>query len=452
MPRKIIQDIKPQRSLKSQIPVIKANVVVPVLKLEEKTDNTIIKSVRPTAPFTQTIQTNKLSTSKIKSYLPRRIPRKLVFWLGIAFIIFVIIYWLCGVFASMTVTITPKHQAFTFTNEKLTASKATGAVLPFEIMIMNDTLNKDITLTEKKDVTAKAKGSVIIYNEYSAKTQNLSINTRLVDDTGKIYMTDVALSVPGYTKSGSKIVPGSITTTVTASLVGPAYNGDKKDFNILGFKGNPKYTKIYAKSKTAFSGGQKGVMYVLSADTKGSLSALASSTFRAGIEKKLEAQIPKEYIIYRDLVQFSSSVNENFQSETPNVKVPITGTLKAMLLKQDMFSNAVIMHADSQIKAGEFSEISIENLRGLKVNFTDPNQDINKDLQSVNINITGTSELVWHPDQNMLVQHLLGVSKTNLQQIFIADPGIAKADAVFFPPWQNYAPSKAEKIHIILQK
>src|SRR3989344_7208355 len=203
----------------------------------------------------------KVENSARKSFIDNggfKLPRKknkAKRYIFLSFLLLIVIFLIFNFFASVKVYITPKIEQFSFNSEKFTANRNSTSSLPFEIMIIEGSEEKDVTFSEIKEIATKAKGTVVLYNEYSTTPQKLLINTRLIDDKGLIYMTDKAVSIPGYIKSTSKVVPGSISVTVTAQNTGDKYNSELKDFKVLGFKGNPKYDKVYARAKTTFVGG-----------------------------------------------------------------------------------------------------------------------------------------------------------------------------------------------------
>src|SRR6185436_19331087 len=105
------------------------------------------------------------------------------------------------------------------------------------------------------------------YNNYSTASQNLDIDTRLEGSNGKIYKTKTKIVIPGM-KDGKT---GSVEVKVYASVAGPEYNSAPLDFKIFGFKGTPKYSKFYGRSKGALSGGAKGKAPALSAEEEDKL-------------------------------------------------------------------------------------------------------------------------------------------------------------------------------------
>ena len=103
----------------------------------------------------------------------------------------------------------------------------------------------------------KARGTVVIYNEYSADPQPLVATTRLETD-GKIFRLTEGVTVPGMTTTAGKQEPGAIEASVVADQSGSEYNVGPSTFTIPGFKGSPKYGKFSAKSVKAFTGGGEG--------------------------------------------------------------------------------------------------------------------------------------------------------------------------------------------------
>jgi len=140
-------------------------------------------------------------------------------------------------------------------NENLSAGKDSNTGLPFNLMIISDEENKILQATGEKDVTETATGAVLIFNASSSAPQPLNIDTRLEGSNGKVYKTQNKTVVPGMSKDGT---PGSMEVKIYGAAAGADYNSAPLDFKILGFKGTPKYSKFYARSKGAITGGFVG--------------------------------------------------------------------------------------------------------------------------------------------------------------------------------------------------
>lgn len=414
----------------------------------------------------QKVKSNPALSASIQPEARPELPRRYIgtpqlknnkrgIWSSVRWIILILLiggggYWMVTYFEKTTIHITEKHQVLSLSNTSFTASKSTAAPLHFEIMIVSDSDSKNMILTESENVSSKAKGIVTLYNEYSTKSQNLAINTQLNDSSGKAYRTDKAVTIPGYKTVSGKIVPGQVSVGVTSVLVGDAYNSTQTDFTIAGFKGTPKFTKLYAKATAPLTGGAQGLVYVLGATEKGSVNATAATTFKTRLLKKVTAEVPKGYILYPDAYTYTYSIVDDAQSPTPNAKIQINGTLSAVLLKESEITDAIIRSTLPAIGESERGEIVVPDVSKAAFSFANHDQLITKDLQTVGFTLTGDLNAVWHPDTEAFKSQLSGIPKANLTTLFKSDPGIAEARAILFPPWRKYLPTDLGKIHIVI--
>jgi hypothetical protein len=172
-----------------------------------------------------------------------------------------VIYWGANIFEKTTVKIIAKNEIITYNDEKFTADNDSN--VNFEMIIKSDKITKNIVLTDSKEISTKATGSITLYNEYSTNQQKIVSGTFLSDNDGKIYTTDTAVIVPGYKTENQKIIPGQANVKISSFLTGEVYNGSPKNFYINAFKSTTKYNKIYGKLKTELTGGAEGYFYTL---------------------------------------------------------------------------------------------------------------------------------------------------------------------------------------------
>src|SRR3989338_4104085 len=93
---------------------------------------------------------------------PRRYKLWLVAVISLVFFIFALSY----MFLKVTVTVNPKVRNMAL-HENLSASKdASSDTLPFELIIISGEESKVVQDTKTKDVIEKAKGTVLIYNNF----------------------------------------------------------------------------------------------------------------------------------------------------------------------------------------------------------------------------------------------------------------------------------------------
>lgn len=364
-------------------------------------------------------------------------------------VIFVGVYFLSIYFGHATVYVTHKKEGFTFNEKPFKAVRTSQNDLAFEVMIVTDSVVKESTFTESKASSAKAKGTAVIYNAFSTTPQKLTINTRLADDKNNIYLTDKAITIPGYTTVKGKVVPGSVSVGITASVAGDKYNGEPRDFTIVGFKGTAKATKIYARSKGSLTGGSSGLMYMPTPEQKGELSAAISTELRSKLEKAIQAQVPADYILFRDSIKIDANFNpDQIVSATANAQIKAEGTATALILNQRDFEKNVIRTVNPNIKDAEIDQVTIPELNNFVFKLSPDNQAINKQTLTVGFSLTGEGTLSWQPNYEFIIQNLVGKIKGEANSIILSDAGIEKARLVLTPIWQKKMPSNPSYIKI----
>lgn len=361
------------------------------------------------------------------------------------------IYWGGNIFQKTNVTITSKHQFITYADKQFIALKdSNNNSINFEIMITSDKKTKNVILTESKDVSIKAEGSITLYNEFNTKGEKLSAGTFLSDNDGKAYKTNNTVTIPGYKIVNKKIIPGQVVVNISSFLAGDAYNGAPTNFYINSFKETAKYNKIYGKLKSPLIGGASGVVYTLDDVSKSKIDKLAQTSFKEDLLRQVRALVPPGYILYPDALNFSYKIEDNILSKTPSAEVPIKGSLSVVLIKEKSLMNNIIKISLPGIKDNESKEITISDLSKMTFSFTNKNQLITKDMNSVSFSLSGSVDAIWNPDIEILKIKLFGVNKNDVLSIFRQDPGIASALVKIFPPWQKYIPSDLSKINIIV--
>jgi len=362
------------------------------------------------------------------------------------------IYWGGDIFQKADITITSKHQLITYNSKQFITSKdSNDNSVNFEIMIVSDKKLKNITLTESKDVSIKAQGSITLYNEFSSKPQKILAETFLSDNNGKAYQTDTVATIPGYkTDKNKKIIPGQVSVNINAFLPGEAYNGSPTDFHINSFKETTKYNKIYGKLKSPLVDGALGLIYTLNDSDKSAIDTMAQSSFKEDLLKQVRALVPLGYILYSNALTFSYKIGDNILSKTSDREIEMEGILSVVLLKEKSLMDNIIKISLPDIKGDELKEIKISDLSKLSFNFTNKEQLITKDMNSVSFALSGDITAIWNPNVELLKTKLIGIHKNNVLSIFRQDPGIASALLKIFPPWQKYIPSDLSKINIVV--
>jgi hypothetical protein len=383
----------------------------------------------------------------------KKIINKYTLFIFFISIIFGIIYWGGNIFQKTDIVINAKHEIIDYDKKSFLASKnKLGGEIDFEIMINSDKRKRSIVLTEPKDVSEKASGSIILYNEFSTSPIKLASGTFISDVGGKTYKTNKAVSIPGYKlDSNKKIIPGTVEVGIISFLAGEVYNGSPSEFHITSYKGTSKFNKVYGKLKSPLVGGISGLVYTLNEEDKIKLDIIAKSSLKDDLYKKVKALVPPGYILYPDAVTFSYKINEEIFSETPETEVEIDGLLSVVLLKEKSLFDNIIRISLPKVKGDELKEVTLPDLDKLVFSFNDPEQTIIKEIETISFSLTGDIDATWTPNVELLKNKLMGIHKNNAPTIFKEDPGITSAIVDIFPPWKKYITNDISKINISIK-
>lgn len=413
------------------------------VSIKDSSKYEFLKKKKVTPSYIQRIQQTPIMPGSKRPF------NKTILFFFILSILVGVYYLLSNVFLRADITITPKTKTFNIINEKFTASKKNN--IPFEVMIVGESVYKDVILTSTVNATDKAKGEATLYNGYSSKAEKIPTGSFISDEKGKTYKTDTAVFIPGYKLDKLKvIIPGQVNVKITAFLAGESYNGSPTSFSINSFKGTAKYTKIYGRLKTPLTGGLAGLVYIMDDQQKTDILS-NSSLFKGELLRKLNASVPSGYILYPDAVNYSYNFADKIVSKTPNMKLEIKANLSAFLVKESDFSNFVINKLLPDITKGERFEIVEPDLSLLSFNFTNKDQIINKETESFNFELTGNIIINWKPEIGKLKDLVVDKSKEKVLLIFKEDSGILKASVNIIPFWSNKLPNKIQNINVILK-
>jgi len=379
---------------------------------------------------------------------PRKIkdrPRSMLWFVAIISLVF-FLFALSYLFSKATVTVNPKVQELVL-DENLSASRdGSTEALSFDLVVISGEENKIVRATEEKDVSLKAEGVVVIYNAFSSASQLLSIDTRLEGSNGKIYKTKKQINVPGMAKDG---IPGSVEVGIYASQADEGYNSAPLDFKIFGFKGTPKYSKFYARSKGAITGGLKGKLLIISDSQKASVINEMKTNLQIQLFKKATDQIPSGFILFKDAVFLDTDPNSiDFTSSKDNLlPIKLKGTLYGILFDEQKLSKKIALDS---IENYDDSGVYLPNIRDLTFSLSSKNNNSFADVKNIEFNLSGPAKIVWRFDGDKLAGELLGKSKKDFNQILAQYSNVDSAESQLSPFWKMSFPNKIKNIKVIV--
>ncbi len=326
-----------------------------------------------------------------------------------------------------------------------------GGGIKYQVMLLKTTESAKVHITGVKVISKSATGIATIYNSYSSAPQNLVSGTRLETKDGKIYKIEKPVIVPGTTVVGGKVIPGSINISVRASSSGANYNIPPSDFTIPGFAGNPKYLKIYAKSKEDITGGFSGeIKTVTQSDLQEARSKLKNAIGQK-LTKDAFTQVPKGFLLYEDatVINFADNSIDNSSlvgDEEGGMNLKVTGTLSAIIISSDDLKKFIVdkklgdLKGDTKVIISNLDKITLTILNKDKINL---NSNIN-----ILVKFSGNLPIIWDFDEKIFKSRLLGIKKSKYQDVLRDFNMIEKAEATLSPSWALYFPSSLKRIEI----
>lgn len=359
---------------------------------------------------------------------------KLLLWTVLIIILLLIINAIISFFAYVSIKITPK-QEFVNIDLNLKAQRGAGnGSLSFEIMQIEHEESQTVMATGVETEGQKASGQIVIYNAYSSASQTLIKNTRFEALDSKIYRTNEKVTVPGN---------GSVEATVYADEPGEAYNIGLTDFTIPGFKGDPRYEKIYARSKTKMSGGSSETSSILTKEDAANTVNNLRDKIKNYLTENILKQKPEEYLFFDKSIAITFDENLDNPKEGDRGKefnFIQKGTGTGFLLKENELSEET---AKRYLNEETSKEVRIANLDKLEFNLL----NYNKDNTEITFNLKGRTHFVWKVDVDSLFSDLVAAKSENYSSVFKKYPTIESAEIIFRPSWWHKIPQNRSKAH-----
>jgi len=441
MVQKIIDIIPPDK--KGQVSVIQSNIEAeqPVHIEEEKRVHRSVEKKSFSTPIEE---------KKIKFSLPK-IPHK-----GILIsTLLVLIIAGAGCYFSLSkadIYIWPETEVKSF-KTKATIDKAVSNIdvsnnsIPGKIFEMERIVLGEFPSTGKVSKEVKAEGVIRVYNNYSASSQILIINTRFMSVEGKLFRSTERITIPGAVVENGKVVsPGYTDVKVRADKAGPEYDINASTFSIPGFVGTDKYTKFYGKSTEPMKGGEsKEAIQVTSEDLEKAKAFVTEKAIKE-CEDAIKLEIPQDYILpdkslKTEIVEVFSLATPKSEMEKFNYQAKAHST--ALAFKKADIDNFIKAFIIQQIPQGK--KINEESL---DVNYSV--ETVNFDNGKISISIEASVKIYSSVDENSLKNGLIGKSLAETRISLENQPNTVKSEVKFWPFWVKSVPDNLEKVNLRL--
>ena len=321
----------------------------------------------------------------------------------------------------------------------------TGGI-PFDIVMLDKTETRAVAVTGEENVLEKARGKIVVFNDFDTKSQRLIKNTRFETPEGLIFRIQNSVIIPGQKEDSSgKIIPGSLEVTVYADQPGEEYNVGLKDFTVPGFSGSERFDKFYARSKTIMEGGFEGVKKVASEEDVENMQIQLSLELVAGLIEEIKTQIPEGFILYEDAV-FTETEYLGTKDLDGGVGVEEKASVYAVIFDKSNLSKYI---AESSIEDYDGASLMVSNLESLNFEIKNKTDVVPWIEGRFVFSLKGECNFEWLFDEEELKNDFVGKTKDNTGEILSLYPSIHSADVIVSPFWRNSFPRSTSKIEVI---
>ncbi len=345
---------------------------------------------------------------------------------------------LSGAFKSALITVTPRTLAFTADADIVAKKNPAAGELPYQLVTLQLSGSQTVRASGQKQVSTRASGTIVIYNNYSSAPQRLIKNTRFATPEGLIFRISDSVTVPG--KRGD--APGSVEATVMADEAGANYNVGLKDFTIPGFKGDPRYAAFYARSKTPLAGGFVGIQKIVADADRAKAKSDIEAKLRDELVRQVTAKVPADQVMYEKAysIEYMALPDEAISSSEASIKE--NGIIYAVTFDRKVLASAL---ATAYIKDYKGDAVTVPLLSSLSFA---PKDFKPSSADAVSFHLSGPAKFEWSYDEAALKAALKGQPRSSTPVVLRKFPMIEKADISLRPFWARAFPSSVDKITV----
>jgi len=364
--------------------------------------------------------------------------------IGIGFVLYFVL-------PKAQIIIDPKKETIRFETE-ITADKDVDSVVVADNLVpgqvfqieMNDT--RKFPTTGEKDVEDKAKGKILVYNEFSSSDQTLVKTTRFLSKEGKLFRLIENTIIPGATIEGGQIIASSKEVEVEADEAGESYNIGPTTFTIPGFKGSPKYDTFRGESSEPITGGAKGRMRVATQDDIDGAIEIVSLELKNKVKDQFDKKIPKDLTLLEDTQSLEVIESEStLEADQPGKDFTITIKAKAWGLA---FQEQDVLYLLEQNVIDKISDNKILIPSTININYKNTELDVEGGSAVFSCDIEANA--AWQINQETIKNELAGKNEVDVRKYLSSLTEIETAKVVFWPFWVKRIPKNHNKIKVII--
>lgn len=352
------------------------------------------------------------------------------------------------------VHVTPYKTVQTIDKEfvsKVNASDSSNDALPVRVFEREKEIALTVATTGKSGGTnQKARGTVIIYNNYSTDPQPLVATTRLETPDGKLFRLENGVTVPAMTMNGSKGEPGVIEAQVIADQSGTEYNVDATTFTIPGFKGSQKFEKFSAKSTKAMTGG--------GSSGASDVAVVAKVDLDTAIREAKE-KVKEEFLndVRGDMTAEEKVLDEQVDIVSPDpTALPSVGTVANAFDYKGIFKLRAIIFSEKGVKekieSMSNTDVGGVHFKSVSSSLTYGDSSVDFSSGEVRIKAHALVTLESSIDKNKLQEMLLGKNESGIKQVLDSFPEVKNIQVIFHPQWfVESIPSSSSRVTMTIE-
>ena len=406
----------------------------------------------PQTPPTPISQAREVFNKPFQPIAPKK-KRSKGLWIAAGVSVVIMIFAILSLFGGATLAYVPKSSPVSFgtastSTETFRAFKSGNAEenLLYSVVKFSKDKSLSVPVTGEAEVSRKASGTIVVYNNFSSEPQRLIENTRFESPDGLIYRIQDAITIPGRQTVSGAVQPGSIEVMVYADAGGEEYNIGLVDFTVPGLANTPRATSVYARSKTPMTGGFVGMEKSMSEEDRVRARISLETALREELALETREQVPEEFVLFPELSSVTFEELPQTVSEVPdNVNLNLRAHFSGIIFKAVDF--ATFLSRD-KINLSPNESVMFQDIESLNVSFGDISSPDLLLVEEIDFSVSGQGTAVWLTDETQLMSDILGRSKDEIPDILSNYPTIVSASTTISPFWKMSYPDDAKSVTI----
>lgn len=331
-----------------------------------------------------------------------------------------------------------------------TVIDASTSTIPGKLVSNEEELSKPFAASGTKNIGAKSKGKITIYNYWDDKTHEIASGSKFSTSAGVVFISTSTVTVPAghpniIPPSTYEInPPGTIEVNVEAVEVGEQGNIGATNFTITSLS-SVQQSKIYGKSTATMTGGTNQVVKIVIDKDIADAKTSTENELKGTITNKIKAGLTSsdkllDSAILPSVTSESVSAKTGDQVDTFNYTAKIK--IDALTFSEDDFKTVLLENAKLKLAADK--QIVTNDSENVKYEVG------SADVGAGTITLKGTFDgfIAGRYDTDAMKLAIKFKSVTAATTKLTSYPGVLSADISANPRFLRSLPALAKRITI----